>query len=95
MHPSHPSQWLYFVETLLGHVWIAPDPNGNGRFWLGLGDEGLGSYHKPWQATDDAAHGHSGDARLDQFVGARPRLVPADAKEWNRGRRLAGGTDPS
>ena len=68
--------WNY--QTSKGKFWIKPQ--GNGRFLLGIDDEGLGSYITPKQAADDVYCCATGYYPWDALM-----IVdqPADLSEWN------------
>ena len=74
----------FFYRSPVGVFWIRPQPNSGGRFWLGIDDERLGSYHSPRAAADDVYCQATGWSEWDLL--RRPN-APTDITEWERGRR--------
>jgi len=74
-------QEAYFFRSPVGLFWIRPQPNSGGRFWLGIDDERLGSYHSLRAAADDVYSQATGFYRWDSL--RRPD-VPIDLTEWER-----------
>jgi hypothetical protein len=37
--------FLYYYSTSVGLLWIKPQPGAPGRWWLGIDNAGLESYH--------------------------------------------------
>lgn len=71
---------VFFHRNKFGTFWIAQ----RGERWeAGLGDEGLGSYHRPEAALDDLVGGHTfaPSSGLDTAAVG----LPEDLREWERG----------
>lgn len=73
---------LYHCKTKAGVFWIAPQPGSPGRFWLGIGDVPLGSYHTPEAAADDVHCQSTGWNEWDMLG-----LVsfPTELADWTKG----------
>jgi len=61
--------------------WIAPQPDGSGRYWLGIDDKVLGSYHSPIAAADDVYCQATGWYKWDSL---EPITSPTDLSEWTK-----------
>ena len=71
----------YHYHSKVGTFWIGPD--GERRFWLGIDEEKLGSYHSARAAADDVYTQSSGHAEWDSLPTV---MEPCDLTEWVRGR---------
>ena len=69
--------WAY--QTRIGTFWIRADRSG--RFVLGVGDVGLGSYHSPHAAADDVYMCATGHWEWDRQGHV---TEPTDLTEWQR-----------
>ena len=70
-------EWHF--QTRLGSLRIAPSQSRDGRWELWLGDEPLGSYHRPDAAAADVADAVTGHPELDELL---DRWAPDDLTEW-------------
>ncbi|AHG92873.1 hypothetical protein J421_5356 (plasmid) [Gemmatirosa kalamazoonensis] len=74
---------IWHYRTPVGVFWIRPQPNSDGRWWLGVGDEmPLGSYHSPEAAASDMGDQVTGWSDWDLLRGAQ---APRDLSEWTPG----------
>jgi hypothetical protein len=73
----------YWFRSAVGVFWIRPQPGHEGRYWLGIDDERLGSYHSPRSAADEVYMRHTGWHAWDRL---RDADAPRDIGEWERGR---------
>ena len=76
-------KYLYHYKTRVGTFWIAPQPNVPGRFWLGVDDEALGSYHSAEAAADDVYSQSTGYYEWDAIE--EPVTSPCDLSDWIKG----------
>jgi hypothetical protein len=74
---------VLLYRSPVGVFWIRPQPNSEERFWLGIGDERLGSYDSARAAVDDVYTQHTGWHAWDSL---RDANAPTDLSEWERGR---------
>jgi hypothetical protein len=70
----------YRFRSPVGTLWIKPQRNSD-RFWLGINDERVGSYHSPEAAADDVYTQHTGWRPWDSASGLQK---PRDLTEWER-----------
>jgi hypothetical protein len=69
--------WIYRAQA--GLFWIRPQPDAPGRFWLGIDDTVLGSYHAPQAAADDVYTQSTGCPAWDSLPSV---TEPSDLSEW-------------
>lgn len=69
----------YCYRTERGTVFIMPR---NGRWHIVYDDQGLGSYHSPAAAADDAAGGHTFSPSNGVDLGDLE--LPPDISDWER-----------
>jgi hypothetical protein len=69
----------YIYRSRVGVFYIMPD--GEGRWWLGVDGERLGSFHSPQAAADDMSGQHTGYHPWDSL----PKISePTDLSEWEK-----------